>query len=607
MKCAEYVVSVLEGYGFTNAFCVTGGAVSGVMDALRDSKIKTVHNHHEQACAMAAEGYTRVLNRPALVVVTNGPGVTNLVTGVAGAFQDSIPMLVVSGQVPTSQQLDSVSASLRQLGVQEVATQPLAESISVHFRRITSVNELPDALDDALVALEEGRLGPVWLEIPLDVQNSPVPDNWDRRSPSNSRVKSSFDLKILECTELLSKSSRPLIIAGNGVHLSGAESHLRSLVQDWGIPVVTTWSASDIFSFQNENYIGNLGILGQRAANNAVQKADLLLILGSRLSIPCIGYASEKFAPAAKKIMVDIDQNEIVKETMGTVDVPVVADVEEFLSSLLVSKWRFGDISPWRKYLRDIKSFLSLEKEAKKHEPGFIDSYRFIEALSAQLSNEIVVTDMGTSFTCTMQALKCNGQNRLFTSSGLSSMGYGLPGAVGAWVADKGPVICIAGDGGFLMNIQELQTIVDNKMDVKIFILDSNGYLAISIMQDNSFGGRRFGSDPASGVGSPDFLKVSESFGIPSVFLDSSLSSLESQIRNVLDSDGPLLCVVPLSPTQTMRPRVMSSKNPITGQFESPRLDSMWPELQPEAKIALDDALLELERAGSRTHKLGSD
>ena len=594
MKCSDYLVSRLEEYGFTNAFCVTGGAVSGIMDSLRDSRIRTVHNHHEQSCAMAAEGFARASNRPALVVVTNGPGVTNLVTGVAGAFQDSIPMLVVSGQVSTSQQLSSVSVSLRQLGVQEVDTQPLAESISVQFRRITSVTELPDALDEALIALEEGRLGPVWLEIPLDVQNSPAPASWDRREVSVSRVRPVFDLKIQECRELLSKSSRPLIVAGNGVHLSGAESQLRSLVDQWGIPVVTTWSASDIFSFQNEHYVGNLGILGQRAANCAVQKADLLLILGSRLSIPCIGYATEKFAPNAKKIMVDIDQNEITKETLGAIDVPVVADAAEFLSSLLLSSWRSKDISPWLKYLREIKNVLRIEKERKSDEEGFVDSYEFIEALSSQLSNEIVVTDMGTSFTCTMQALNCNGRNRLFTSSGLSSMGFGLPGAIGAWVSDQGPVICVAGDGGFLMNIQELQTIVDNKVNIKIFVLDSNGYLAISIMQDNSFGGRRFGSDPASGVGSPDFLKVSESFGIPAVRLESSRSELGSQIRNILDGHGPVLCVVPLAKSQTMRPRVMSLKNPITGQFESPSLDDMWPELQPEMQILFDRALDEL-------------
>jgi len=597
LKCSDYVVSRLEEYGFTNAFCVTGGAVSGIMDSLRDSRIRTIHNHHEQACAMAAEGYARASNRPALVVVTNGPGVTNLVTGVAGAFQDSIPMLVVSGQVSTSQQLSSESVSLRQLGVQEVETQPLAESISVHFRRITAVTELPDALDEALIALEEGRLGPVWLEVPLDVQNSPVPANWNRRDASVSRVIPVFDLKILECTALLSQSSRPLIVAGNGVHLSGAEPQLRLLAEEWGIPVVTTWSASDIFSFQNEHYVGNLGILGQRAANRAVQQADLLLILGSRLSIPCIGYATEKFAPSATKIMVDIDPNEIIKQTLATIDVPIVADVAEFLTSLLLSSWDPRDIAPWQKYLREIKNVLRLDKEEKADEDGFVDSYSFIEALSGQLVNEIVVTDMGTSFTCTMQALKCNGKNRLFTSSGLSSMGFGLPGAIGAWVANRGPVICVAGDGGFLMNVQELQTIVDNKVDIKIFVLDSNGYLAISLMQDNSFHGRRFGSDPASGVGSPDFFKVSEAFGIPAIHLDSSLPNLGSQIRKVLDSDGPVLCVVPLSPGQKMRPRVMSLKNQVTGQFESPSLENMWPELTPETQKHFDDALRELDRA----------
>jgi acetolactate synthase-1/2/3 large subunit len=552
--------------------------------------MSTIHTHHEQACAMAAEGYARVARRPALVVVTNGPGVTNVITGVAGAFQDSIPMFIISGQVPTSQQISSSSSSLRQMGVQEILTEPLAKSVSKYYRQVSSVSDLPKIMEEALAEISSGRSGPVWLEIPLDVQNAKVPEGAILGAPSGLGPIQKYDLKITESVKLLSSSERPLIVAGNGVHLSGAETKLRELVSTWKIPVVSTWTASDIFGHSEKLYVGNFGILGQRAANVAIQNADVLLVLGSRLSIPSIGYDTSKFSPNSKVIMVDLDTNEINKETLS-VEIPIVADVGEFLGAMPAPKPFQNDLTPWHTFLTETKELLGLVIEESLDQSGYIDSYDFVEALSGHLSNEIVVTDMGTSFTCTMQALRCNGQNRLFTSSGLSSMGFGLPGAIGAWAARAEPVICIAGDGGFLMNLQELQTLVDNKIDLKIFVLNSNGYLAISIMQENSFGGRKFGSDPESGVGAPDFTKVSEAFGVPSFRLSSNPTTANEQIRNMLSAQGPVLCEVPISPNQLMRPRLMSVKNAETGQFESPALDKMWPELPESIERKLEQAL----------------
>lgn len=593
IKVSDYVLDRLSEFGVKQAFCITGGAASHLMESLRVSNIKTIHNHHEQACAMAADSYARISKIPALVLCTNGPGVTNLVTGVAGAFQDSVPMIVITGQVSTQQMSQNSKFKLRQLGVQEIATQPIVQSITKYYEQIINPQDIVEKLDFVLNQMMTGRMGPVWVEIPLDVQSAVI-DAPTSNDVENRELLNDVNLFQI-CSEInsfLEKSNRPVLVAGNGIHLSNTEESFVKLFHKLKIPTVSTWTASDLFSSFDELYIGNFGILGQRAANYVIQRADLLIILGARLSIPNIGYNTELFAPTARKVMVDIDSNELNKETLS-IDLKVNEDLSRLLPYLSSQINAFEHQEQWRLATIKTKKKLAITNESKITTKNFIDSYDFIDLLSASISgDEIIVTDMGTSFTCTMQAFKNNGRNRLLTSSSLSSMGFGLPGAIGAACAssEKNKVICISGDGGFQMNLQELQTIVDNDIVAKVFVLNSKGYLAISIMQDNSFGGNYFGANVASGVSSPDFTKIAKAYGIKSSHLSSDLNEARKEIGEILRYKGSYVCEVSISPKQLMRPRVQSIKD-AHGKFNSGSIERMWPLLPPEIEIEINQEL----------------
>jgi acetolactate synthase-1/2/3 large subunit len=390
----------------------------------------------------------------------------------------------------------------------------------------------------------------------------------------------------------LEKAYRPVLVVGNGIHLSNTEKSFIEIFHKLKIPTVSTWTASDLFSSSDEMYIGNFGILGQRAANYVVQRADLLIILGARLSIPNIGYNTELFAPTAKKVMVDIDSNEINKETL-TIDLKINEDLSQLIPCMSTQLSAFGHQEQWKLATIKTKMKLAITNEQKITTQNFTDSYDFIELLSDSITgDEIIVTDMGTSFTCTMQAFKNNGKNRLLTSSSLSSMGFGLPGAIGAACAssETNKVRCMSGDGGFQMNLQELQTIVDNDISVKVFVLNSKGYLAISIMQDNSFGGNYFGANAESGISSPDFTKIAKAYGIESSHLNSDLHEARKQIEEIIKYEGSYVCEVSISPKQLMRPRVQSIKD-ADGKFKSGSLEKMWPLLPPEIEIEINRGL----------------
>ncbi len=593
IKVSDYVLRRLSEFGIKQAFCVTGGASSHLMESLRVSNIKTIHNHHEQACAMAADSYARISKIPALVLCTNGPGVTNLVTGVAGAFQDSVPMIVITGQVSTKQMSQNSKFKLRQLGVQEIATQPIVQSITKFYEQIIAPQDIVKKLDFVLNQMMTGRMGPVWLEIPLDIQSAlidvPKSNCVENKAPSDNVNLLQFCRKI---NSFLEKSNRPVMVVGNGIHLSNTEKSFIELFHKIKIPTVSTWTASDLFPSFDELYIGNFGILGQRAANYVIQRSDLLIILGARLSIPNIGYNTELFAPTARKVMVDIDSNELNKETL-TIDLKINEDLRRLLPYMSSQLNAFEHQEPWKLAAIKTKMKLAITNEPKISTQNFTDSYDFIDLLSASISgDEIIVTDMGTSFTCTMQAFKNNGRNRLLTSSSLSSMGFGLPGAIGAACAssEKNKVICISGDGGFQMNLQELQTMVDNDISIKVFVLNSKGYLAISIMQDNSFEGNYFGANVESGVSSPDFTKIAKAYGIESAHLSSDLNEARKEIEEIIKYKGSYVCEVSISPKQLMRPRVQSIKD-ADGKFKSGSIERMWPLLSPEIENEINQEL----------------
>ena len=575
MKVSDAVFDFFSRKGIDQCFAVSGGAAAHLFDSVSKFDFKLVHMHHEQACAMAADGYARIAKKPAVVLVTNGPGVSNALTGVLGAFQDSIPMIVISGQVPIKQMLMNGGGVERQYGVQEVETSPLVGSIVKLFTSVTCASELTEALHNSWKTAISGRPGPVWIEIPLNVQSEETEPIQDRPA-----LRPHFEPEYQKVMQYLDASRKPLIVIGGGIHTSSAENELKKFVTQTGIPVVSTWGANDIFGAQDENYIGNFGILGTRIANYAIQKADLILILGTRLSIPNTGYATELFSPGSTKIMVNLDLLEMSKKSLN-IHLAICSDLRDWLSNADFSELaRTGEISQWCRDLKDLDQKFGLSNEEFTYEKGAIDSYLIIDTLSRCVENySTLVTDMGTSFTCTMQAYRNMRNSRIFTSSGTSSMGFGLPGAIGAYFANPDrPIYLIAGDGGFQMNIQELQTVKHHGIPLRIIILNSNGYLAISIMQSNSFAGNYVGSTPESGVDAPDFCKVSAAYGIESYKVE-SVEDLECKLLEIATLRKPILLEVTIPSSQVMRPRSQSLRGE-DGNFFSQGLEIMWPYLE---------------------------
>jgi acetolactate synthase-1/2/3 large subunit len=569
---------MLKARGAETVFCVTGGASAHLMESARLSGMQTIHCYHEQACAMAADAYARIKKKPAVVLVTNGPGASNTITGVLGAYQDSLPMIVISGQVPRAQTIAQSGRPLRQFGVQEADITKVAAPITKYCTTITDPTRFVAIADEAWTAATTGRMGPVWLEIPLDVQAEML----DVSTPvfvKHPQVPQ--DYRINEVLAALASARRPVIIAGAGIHLANCEEAFLELVRQLGIPVASTWNASDLFDYRDPLFAGNFGLLGERAANFAVQHADLLLILGSRMSIPNVGYATALFSPGSTKIMVDIDPDEMAKKSLS-IDVAITADLQGFVPALAKRSTNV-DCSRWTAVVNGWKNRFDVFEEDHRRSEKAVNSYDFMKGLSGHLqSGDVVVTDMGTSFTCTMQSLRNTGANRLFTSSACCSMGFGLPGAIGASFADTSRrVICLAGDGGFQMNIQELQAIAHHRLPIKIFILNSNGYLAISLMQENLFGGQYFGSNPQSGVSAPDFARIAKAYGITSYKIDAPDKFTPKVMADIMASEGPVLTEVMIPSNQLMIPRVQSMRGP-DGKIVSGSIDMMFPYLSEE-------------------------
>ena len=577
MKVSDYIIQFLKDKGIDTAFCITGGLSAHLMESLRTSGIRVYHNYNEQACAMAAEGYARIAKKPALVLVTNGPGSSNTITGVLGAWQDSIPMFILSGQAPCNQNLKSETRPLRQLGLQEADIISMVQHCTNYAKQITTKTEVRYELEKAWHFCTTGRMGPVWIETPIDIQAQTVQINeLTTYKIDNTETTDSLDVNLL--TEI-ENAKKPLLVIGNGIHLANVETPLLELVDKLQIPVVATWNAKDLFDYSDPLYVGNFGLLGERAANFAVQESDLLIILGSRLSIPCTGYATKDFSPHSKKIMVDLDINEMSKHTLQ-IDYKCVGELKDYIDF-----FKQANSSPrlqWLETVQKWKTRFDLNLEDHSREPGYVNSFDFMQRLSKALQpNDVVVTDMGTSFTCTMQALRHTGEDRLFTSSALCSMGYGLPGAIGAYIANpKNRVICMVGDGGIQMNIQELQTIAHHRLPIKIVLLNNSGMLAISLMQDNLFDQNYFGCNEQSGVSNPDFQKLATAYGINSHYLETQ-DAVDQKLSNLLLEPGPALIEINMVRNQLLIPRVQSRKDE-KGQIASSSIDVMFPYLEQE-------------------------
>lgn len=584
MKVSDYIFAELAALGVKDVFTVSGGAAMHLLDSLGTNKdIDYISTHHEQAAAMAAEGNARITGKPGVALVTSGPGGTNALTGVCGAWIDSIPTIFISGQVTSNTLIEGTG--LRQFGIQESDIVSMVKSVTKYAVTIKDPNQVKYHLQKAIHLATTGRPGPVWLDIPLDIQSKLItPDLCPSFEPKEQEVLQNEPLKkqVGKCIELLINSERPVLISGYGIRLSKGEKEFLQLVEKLKIPVISSWTTSDLIPSSHELSIGRSGIFGDRGGNFTVQNSDLVLSIGSRLSVPQVGYNFPLFARAAKKIVVDIDPAELNKPSLKP-DIPVQADAREFMLELLdqLKDAKPLEINSWLQKCQDWKAKYPVVLPEYKECKNSVNSFYFVQLLSEKLDEKaVIVTDMGTSFTCTMQTFKTKLGQRLSTSSGHASMGFGLPGAIGACIGNnRKDTVCISGDGGLQMNIQELQTMVHYNLPIKLFVLNNNGYLTIKATQQNHFG-RFVGAEQSSGVTCPDIIKIAKAYGLPNVRI-ANTEELNAKIDSVLQTSGPIVCEIIMEENQPLIPRVSSLKRP-DGTIVSKPIEDLYPFLSRE-------------------------
>ena len=587
-KLSDYVIGRLAGWGVRDIFLVPGGAAMHLNDSIgREPRIHYISTHHEQAAAMAAECYARVTGGTGVVNVTSGPGGINALNGVFGAWTDSVPMLVLSGQVKRETCMSLAGATnLRQLGDQEADIVRMAQAITKYAVLVDDPASVRYHLEKAWFQASSGRPGPCWVDIPVDVQGSLIDvDSLRGYDPAEDAPRWDETRVREQCREVIERlagASRPVVMAGTGVRAAGALEEFRELTGQLGIPVTTAWT-HDLIATESPLYCGRPGTIGDRAGNFTVQSSDALLVLGSRLNIRQVSYNWRSFAPRAFKMQVDVDAAELKKPTVRP-DLPIHCDLKVFLGEMLrqlptASYWASRH-TQWLAQCRErVRRYpVVLEKFRRSGSP--VNPYYFIEQLFAALADDEVVV-CGNAAACIVpyQAGRLKIGQRLISNSGAASMGHDLPAAVGAAVALGGRrVVCLAGDGSLQFNIQELQTVVHHRLPIKIFVLDNGGYLSIRQTQSNFFG-RLMGESPASGVSFPDVVKVAEAYGIPATSIESDRDF--SRISEVLNAPGPALCRVCLDPAQEFEPR-LKSRQLADGTIVSPSLEDMYPFLEPE-------------------------
>lgn len=590
---ATYIAQRLANENPRHVFLVTGGGAMFLNDAVyHQSGLTPVCFHHEQAAAMAAEACARIAGTPPILNVTTGPGGINALNGVFGAWTDSVPMIVISGQVKRATCLATTPVpGLRQLGDQEGEIVPMVRGITKYAAMVERAEDIAWHLDQALHLAVSERPGPVWLDIPIDVQSAQVDAAGLRRfTPAAPADEGPSSADIGAVIERLRTARRPVILAGSGVRSAHGLAEFEAVIRRLGIPVTTAWS-HDLMASDDPLFCGRPGTIGTRAGNFTVQNADLLLILGSRLNIRQTSYNWTAFAPRAFKIQVDIDPAELVKPTVRP-DLAITANLKPFLAALAeqLETWRPPPPhAEWLAWCRERVTRYPPVLPRQREFRGKINPYHFIEQLFHRLDGEdIVACGNATATIVPFQAGHIKPGMRMFSNSGSASMGYDLPAAIGAWfgaVAKRGAqrrVICLAGDGSIMMNLQELQTIAHHRLPVKIFVLNNRGYLSMRTSQTNFFG-RLGGEGPDSGVSFPDFVAVAAAFGIPGCRLASA--DFSSQIDGVLAGEGPYLCEVVLDETQGFEPR-MSSRKLDDGSIVSPPLEDMFPFLDRDELAA---------------------
>lgn len=605
MRVADYLVSRLLSAGLQDVFLVTGGGSMHLNDAFaRNKAFKVTCFHHEQSAAMAAEGYARSSHKPCALNVTTGPGGINALNGVFGAYVDSIPMFVVSGQVKR----ETVAASypdipLRQLGDQEVDIVSMVRPIVKFVHYLNRKEDVEAVMDSALALMLNGRPGPVWIDVPIDIQGAIVSVEQQRsvsdvflprvdfaklvndpgctRNTKLELTKSNdSDSKFYAALVALKAAKRPVILAGTGVSSPAARASFNRLLNELNLPFVPGWNALDLIPTEHKNFAGRPGTVGDRAGNFSVQSSDLILILGCRLNIRQIGYGWHNFAKNAFKIMVDIDEAELDKPTLS-IDLKIKSKVEQFLDFLLshepeISSKEHSIYRDW--CVERVNKYPVVLPAYEKQTP--LNPYFFLSELSKILQPKAtVVAGNGAACVMSFQAFEVKIDQRIFTNSGSASMGYDLPAAIGSAIARgplDGPVVCIAGDGSIMMNIQELQTVAAKELNIKIILLNNGGYLSIRSTQQSYFPDNMFGTDSNNGVAMPDFSELVPAFGLNYCRIDRWDDSAPVLLRRKIESKKPEFIEIMVDPNQGFEPKLASRKNG-DGSMTSPDLDDMAP------------------------------
>lgn len=581
IKLSDYVIQFLAEREVKHVFLLTGGMAMHLNDSLcGSSDIEYVCNLHEQACAIGAEAYAKYDNRLGVAMVTGGPGATNTITGVAGAWLDSTPVLFLSGQVKRADLKGN--SGLRNRGVQEVDIVEMVSSITKYAVTVTDPNTIRYHLEKAIYLAQSGRPGPAWLDIPLDVQATLIDSDqltaFDERSDAHSIATSALQSAVSQAIALLKQSQRPFILLGNGIRLSSAMPQMRQLIETLNIPFGLTWPAIDFFPDNHPDLVGRPGPMAPRGANFALQNCDFLLAIGARLDVVCTAFAPEKLARAAKKVMVDIDAAELNKLEQF-LDVPICADAGSFLNEFLpqLASVSLPDYSDWKVRCKDWKREYPLITSEHRQSDGLVSMYYFTEALCARLEEGALVipTSSGSAIEVFLLAFKAKANQRLFITTGLGPMGFGLPASIGGCISHgRKTTVCIDGDGGFQMNIQELETIVRLNLPIKIFVMNNGGYASMVASQGTYFK-RLVGSTPESGLTLPDTQKIAAAYGISSSVI-ASQAELLAGIEIALQSDEPHICEVMVIPDEPRQPRVSSYQKP-DGSMVSKPLEDLYP------------------------------
>ncbi len=593
IKVSDYLASFLADYGVRHVFMVSGGGAMHLNDAFgRESRIQYICNHHEQACAMAAEGYARVTGQVGVLNVTTGLGSINALNGVFGAWTDSIPLLVISGQVKLETCMTSYQLpGLRQLGDQEVDIIPMVQGITKYAVMVKDPQTIRFHLEKALYLAKSGRPGPCWIDIPIDVQAAKInPSTLPGFTPDKLVSSDRTDLLTAQCrevTERLMAASRPVMMVGTGIRLAGAMEKFERVIAKLRIPVTTAWTAHDLIPTDHELFCGRPGTVGDRPGNFTVQNSDLLIVIGSRLNIRQVSYNWKAFARHAYKVQVDVDEAELSKPTVRP-DLAISCDATVFLEELERQLDRsLYDPSRhvgWLTWCKERVARYPVVLPRHREFNGAINPYHFLDQLCRALEpDDVIVCGNGAACVVTFQVAHIKRGQRLFCNSGSASMGYDLPAAIGAAVAREGKrVICLAGDGSIQMNIQELQTLVHHQLPIKIFVLNNDGYLSIRQSQKNFFN-LLVGESEASGVSFPDMVQVGHAYGIPS--LQVAGPDFLPTIERALATPGPQLCQVTLDPDQQFEPK-LSSKSLPDGRIVSAPLEDLYPFLDRNELLA---------------------